>query len=378
MRKISADKVYTIEDGIIENGVLIFDSDNKIVSISTRDNFENAELEIYNGIICPGFVNAHCHLELSHLKNKIEPHTGLVSFIEQIIKIRYEQSLDDRLQAIADAEQEMYSNGIIAVGDISNEEITIHQKTKKNLYYHTFIETIGLHPSIAEKRFEEAQLLSTKYSNNHLANTIAPHAPYSTSIPLQQLIYNLNQTSTIHNQESLEEACFFIDKTGDFIDFYDKLKLDIAFFNATQKNSLQSLIDVLPQKSNMLFVHNTFSDENDLKAIISHNQNSYLCACVKANLFIENRVPDLNLWVNNSKNICLGTDSLASNNSLSIWDEINIILQYFPEFQLETLLQFATLNGAKFLGIDNWAGSFKVGKSPGVNLIVDNKVKRIL
>ena len=190
MRKISADKVYTIEDGIIENGVLIIDNDNKIVSISTRDNFESAELEIYNGIICPGFVNAHCHLELSHLKNKIEPHTRLVNFIEQIIKIRYEQSIDDRLQAIADAEQEMYSNGIIAVGDISNEDITIHQKTKKNLYYHTFIETIGLHPSIAEKRFEEAQLLSTKYSNNHLANTIAPHAPYSTSILLQQLIYN--------------------------------------------------------------------------------------------------------------------------------------------------------------------------------------------
>jgi cytosine/adenosine deaminase-related metal-dependent hydrolase len=378
MRKISADKVYTIEDGIVENGVLIINNDNKIVAVSTRDNFENAELEIYTGSICPGFVNAHCHLELSHLRNKIEPHSGLVNFIEQIIKIRHEQSIDDRLQAIADAEQEMYNNGIIAVGDISNEDITIHQKTKENLYYHTFIETIGLHPSIAEKRFEEAQLLGAKYSSNNLVNTIAPHAPYSTSIQLQQLIYNLNQISTIHNQESMEEARFFIDKTGDFIGFYDKLKLDIAFFNATQKNSLQSLIDILPQKSNMLFVHNTFSDETDLKTIVAHNQNSYLCACVKANLFIENKVPDLNLWANNSKNICLGTDSLASNTSLSIWDEIKIIQQCFPEYQLETLLQYATINGAKFLGIDDWAGSFKVGKSPGVNLIINNTIKRII
>ena len=235
-----------------------------------------------------------------------------------------------------------------------------------------------MHPSIAEKRFEEAQLLSTKYSSNNLVNTIAPHAPYSTSIQLQQLIYNLNQTFTIHNQESMDEARFFIDKTGDFIGFYDKLKLDISFFNATQKNSLQSLIDILPQKSNMLFVHNTFSDETDLKTIVAHNQNSYLCACIKANLFIENKFPDLNRWANNSKNVCLGTDSLASNTSLSIWDEIKTIHQCFPEYQLETLLQYATINGAKFLGIDDWAGSFKVGKSPGVNLIIDNTIKRII
>jgi cytosine/adenosine deaminase-related metal-dependent hydrolase len=378
MRKISADKIYTIENEVIENGVLIFDDSNTIIDISTQDLFDVAELEIYEGILCPGFVNAHCHLELSHLKNKITPHSGLVNFIQQLIKIRFEISTEERLQHIADAESEMIKNGIIAVGDISNEAISIQQKTKRNLYYHTFIETIGLNPIITETKFNEAKTLSHTFSENGLVNTLAPHAPYSTSINLQQLIYNLEQTSTIHNQESNEEAKFFLNKSGDFISFYQNIKADISFFNSTQKNSLQSIIDILPTQANMLFVHNTFSDANDIKSIYHHHPNSFLCACINANIYIENTKPDILLWAKNSNNICIGTDSLASNNSLSVWDEIKTIQLHFPDLTIDKLLQYATINGACFLGIDNWAGSFKVGKQPGVNQIFNNCVQKII
>ncbi|MEN9523038.1 MAG: hypothetical protein RL065_1415 [Bacteroidota bacterium] len=378
MRKISADKVFTIENGIIENGVLILNEQNEIVSISTRDQFDSAELEILHGDICPGFINAHCHLELSHLKNKITPHNGLVNFIQQLIKARFEISMEERLQQIADAESEMIKNGIIAVGDISNEDISVHQKVKKNLYYHTFIETIGLNPSIAQIKFDEGLALSRKFFENELINSLCPHAPYSTSTTLQQLIYNLHQTSTIHSQESDEESKFFKYKSGDFIEFYKNINIDISFFNSTNKNSIQNNINFFPTSSKILFVHNTFMNENDLNTMMNHNSNSFLCACIKANLFIESKVPDIQLWSKYSNNICIGTDSLASNNCLSIWDEICSIQQYFPEITFNELLQYSTLNGARFLGIDNWAGSFKIGKKPGVNLIVEDKIKRIV
>jgi cytosine/adenosine deaminase-related metal-dependent hydrolase len=128
----------------------------------------------------------------------------------------------------------------------------------------------------------------------------------------------------------------------------------------------------------MLFVHNTFADKFDLESIKHQNANAYLCACATANLFIENTLPNYNLWFANFENICLGTDSLASNYSLSIWDEIKTIQHNFPDIPFETILKCATLNGAKFLNIDDWAGSIAVGKRPGINVIKKESCTKII
>ena len=371
MKKISADIVYPITSSPIKNGVLILDDDGKILEISTREKFDEAELEIFQGALCPGFVNAHCHVELSHLKNKIAQHTGLVGFIQSLMGQRFAFSTEERLQAIADAEQEMIATGIVAVGDISNETISIEQKKKGNLFYHTFIETIGLQPLIAQKKFDEAMELSKQFVISNLS--IAPHAPYSTSVSLIQLISDFNQKNnsptTIHNQETEDEELFFKNKSGAFLDFYKNLGLDISYFNATKKTSLQSVIEAMPVHSNTLYVHNTFGYPSDLQAIAQHNKKSFLCACPQANLFIENKLPDYNLWLDSGLKICIGTDSLASNSCLNIYEEIKTIQQKFNHLSLETLLKWATLNGAEFLGIEKTYGSFEIGKNPGVVLI---------
>jgi cytosine/adenosine deaminase-related metal-dependent hydrolase len=369
IRKISADSIHTITNGVIENGVLVMAENGTILEIGDRKNYDVTELEIYNGIICPGFINAHCHLELSHLKNKIIPKTGLVNFVEQLMKIRFEIPIEQRLQAIESAEIEMVKNGIVAIGDISNETISIQPKSKQNLFYHTFIETLGLNPSIAKTRFEDAVLLQQKFENENLQNSIAPHAPYSTSIELINLILNQNKKTTIHNQESIAEALFFMNKSGDFIDFYKRLNLNINYFKPTAVSSLQTILNNIIVDQNILFVHNTFTEKSDFDVIKKSAKNSFLCACPSANLFIENTLPNYKLWFDEFEQICIGTDSLASNNSLSIWDEINVIRNNFSNISLEQLLKCATYNGAKFLEIDNWAGSFEIGKTPGLNLI---------
>ncbi len=382
LRKICADIIYPIAEKPINNGVVVLDDNNTIVEISIREKFEDAELEILKGSLCPGFVNAHCHLELSHLKNKIEPHTGLVGFIQSLMQQRFAANEEQRLQAIADAETEMMSNGIVAVGDISNEKISITRKQKRNLFYHTFIEAVGLQPFIANKRFDEAIALKNEFAISDLKSSLAPHAPYSTSISLIQLISDFNQknnfATTIHNQETEDEELFFENKTGNFLNFYAKLGLDISYFNAPQKTSLQTVIDAMPVQTNMLYVHNTFSHESDLQAIKQHSKNNFLCTCANANLFIENKLPDYNLWQKSGLKICMGTDSLASNFSLNMMEEIKTIQQHFPKLSLETLLKWATLNGAEFLGIENKFGSFEIGKQPSVVLLNDFSAKKIV
>ena len=126
--------LITTEDGIIK------------AIIPVQDAGENVQK--LNGIIAPGFINAHCHLELSHMKGIIPEHTGLPDFILKIVNERHfpEESI---LEAIADGEAEMLQEGIVAVGDISNNALTAAQKQKGNLAHHTFIEISGWKPAIA-------------------------------------------------------------------------------------------------------------------------------------------------------------------------------------------------------------------------------------
>lgn len=160
MRKLTADFVFPVITAPLKNGVAITDDQGKILSLDERENFEDAELEIHKGIITPGFINAHCHLELSYMKGKIPAHSGIVQFIMDVIDYRngFTLSLEgEHLEIIYDAirksEQEMFENGIVAVGDISNDDYTFDFKANSGLKYHTFVECFGFYPEKAENYF---------------------------------------------------------------------------------------------------------------------------------------------------------------------------------------------------------------------------------
>ena len=110
----------------------------------------------------------------------------------------------------------------------------------------------------------------------------------------------------------------------------------------------------------MLLVHNTFTLQKEIT-------DNYYCTCPKANLYIENSLPDYSIF--NTDKLCLGTDSLASNNTLSILEELQTIKEN-SNFELNTLLKIACKNGADVLGFEKF-GTFEKGKTPGVNLIED-------
>jgi cytosine/adenosine deaminase-related metal-dependent hydrolase len=116
-------------------------------------------------------------------------------------------------------------------------------------------------------------------------------------------------------------------------------------------------------------VHNTVSEQQDIDFVQQYFNHAYWCLCPNANLYIEKQLPDIELFRRNNCRITIGTDSLASNHTLSILDEIKSIHQYFPQIPLTELLKWSTLNGAEFLGQEQKLGSFVKGKRPGVVLI---------
>jgi cytosine/adenosine deaminase-related metal-dependent hydrolase len=323
-----------------------------------------------HGVICPGFINAHCHVELSHLRGRLARRTGLVNFIRDVQKNRV---TDEKLvlDAAFQADDEMYQNGIVAVGDISNTGVSIPVKDASKLYYHTFVETFSFVPAMAETAFNKALDLLMEFKPR--PSSITPHAPYSVSKELFRLIRNYCENNenliSMHNQECEDENKFYRYKQGSFIDLYESFGIDISHFKPMARNSVQSVIPLLSNKQRTLMVHNTCSNLKDIYFIKRFDHEIHWCFCPGANLYIEDRLPKVELFVGQGYNITLGTDSLASNDKLCILSEMRLLQQNFPGLSTPKLVEWATLNGARFLGIEEEKGTIEPGKTPGLNLI---------
>jgi aminodeoxyfutalosine deaminase len=372
-RKFKADKIFD-GYGFVYDKVLVTDEEGVVQQLIPEQE-SGDDLQVLNGILSPGLINCHCHLELSHMKGLIPEKTGLIDFVIKVVTERH-HSEEQIFYAIEQAETEMLQNGIVAVGDICNNELTIPQKQKDRLQYYNFIEASGWLPSVSQIRFERAKQLSEKFFLLPSPFSIVPHAPYSVSKNLWETIgpYFRNKVVSIHNQETNHENDFFTEAKGDFLRMYELMKIDSSHHVATGRSSLQSYIANLADAERALLVHNTFTSEADVRAAYAHlvkKDQLFFCLCPNANLYIENSMPPVEMLMNESGDIVLGTDSLASNWSLNIMDEIKTIRKHFPSIPFDVMLKWATSNGAKALAMDEKLGSFEKGKKPGVVLIDD-------
>ena len=328
------------------------------------------DIQQFEGLLSPGFVNAHCHLELSHMKGMIPTKTGLQEFVKQIVALR--QVEPEAIQeAIIAAEAEMVTNGIVAVGDISNTLDTLDQKAKHNLAYYSFVELYDLDPTRAHDKIIAGIAIQKQFQDSCVRASLVPHAPYSVTARLWTLLSEHFESHTIslHNQETPGENEFFETKSGPFLGMYERTKVALDFFEPTGKTSLQSVLPVFKKAHHGILVHNSFTSAKDIQAVHANMHNAFWCLCPNANQYIEQTMPPIELLRNNNAAIVVGTDSYASNWSLNILDELKTIQQHHAAIPLAEMLQWATINGARALQMDKHLGSFDKGKKPGVVLI---------
>ncbi|MBA2250653.1 MAG: amidohydrolase family protein [Chitinophagaceae bacterium] len=399
-RKFKADHLFTGTEMFGNDKVLITKINGEVEAIVDGENAGD-NVEFLTGILSPGFINAHCHLELSHMKGLVPERTGLVDFVFEVVTKR-NFSEEKMLEAITSAENEMLANGIVAVGDICNNLLTLQQKSTQRILYYNFVETSGWDPSVAGIRFERAMSLYNEFSELnrqgakgngqgaignsqeskdfrsgdklHSSTSIVPHAPYSVSDNLWKLITNFDQNKviSIHNQETPFEDEFFLKGSGDLIKMYRLMNIDNSHFKVSKKTSVQSYFKRLAKVQSIILVHNTFTSAADVTFInkqIYQGQLISFCICANANKYIEGAIPPVEMLMQNNGNLVVGTDSLASNHHLNILEELKTISKNFPAITLSSLLKWATLNGARALQFDKMFGSFEKGKIPGVVLI---------
>ncbi len=368
---LTADKIHDGSGWLPPGSVIEIAEDGTIIAI---ENNPAAKAEHYEGILAPGFVNAHCHLELSHMKGVIPEHTGLIPFLKHIPLHRNDFTDEQKMAARHKAFEDVLANGTVAIGDISNTTDTLDLRAQDRIHFHTFVEALGFNDAGAPGNFAYALNASAAFSGQQkkakvLRQSIVPHAPYSVSASLFRLIDAHDESSaiiSIHNQESADEDLYYKSKQGRVPELLALFGIDDSAFAPSGKSSIRTYLEWMSHTHPFIFVHNTSTPREDVQYVHSKLKEVYWCLCPNANLYIENRLPDIDMLLGEQANICIGTDSLSSNHELSIMSELHSIKTRYPHIGWETLLTWATANGAAALQMQEVVGSFEVGKQPGI------------
>ena len=371
MKRFAAQYIITNSDPPLKRAVITTEDDGTIVSIekTSGDLKEIHSTEFYNGIIIPGFVNCHCHLELSHMKDYSSKGKGLGDFIEQIRSIR-DYNKESVYSSTSSADNYMYKEGIVLCADVCNTSDSFNIKKQSRIRYINLLEVFGLDPEKAGRRMDDIIKVAETAKEMDLPYSLVPHSAYSMSLTLFRLLRNEslnNKITSIHFMESAGEEAFLKNQTGSLMSSYKRSGLIPSKLEIPGSHT-DVVLNEITKSGNLILIHNTFVDRKTIR-MVKERENLFWCLCPNSNIYIENQIPPLNLLMEEGCEIVIGTDSLASNTNLSILDELKTLQFNFPEIPIEDLVFWATINGAKALGEEEQYGSIEPGKKPGLLLL---------
>jgi cytosine/adenosine deaminase-related metal-dependent hydrolase len=370
-RRVAASFVYTLDsDAPIRNGFVEYDAeDGRILAVGECGPDE----EVRQGAVVPGFVNSHCHIELSHLHGKFRKGTGMAGFIDQINALRDWAGADVKARLTQEWMDKMWKDGVSAMSDISNDDSSFKVKSSHKIYTRTFLEVFGSEPEMCEGVMSDVTKLKETADAEGIDAAPTPHSCYTMSPQLLSASAAAGLESgylSYHSQESQEEEDLLISGSGAM--YENRKRSGMSTPPVTGESSLKYFIDRLaaakpaPYDEHILLVHNVCLKQDDIDAAKRVMNNVYWAVCPLSNIFIHNALPPIPLMRKNGLAITVGTDSLSSNDDLDMVKELVCIKQNFAEIPMNEILVWACLNGARFLSKEDSLGSIAPGKTPGI------------
>lgn len=370
-KRVTAEFVYTLESPQpIRNGYVEYDeTDGTIISVGSCAEGETME----PGALVPGFVNAHCHVELSHLHKKFRKGTGMAGFIDQINELRDWAGREAKAQLVQEWMDKMWADGVSAMADISNDDSSFDVKGSHKMYTRTFLEVFGSEPHMCEGVMAEVTELGCVADKAGIDAAPTPHSCYTMSPQLLSASAAAGLAKgylSYHSQESQEEEDLL--RSGSGAMYENRRRSGMSTPPVTGESSLKYFLDRLadakpaPYDEHILLVHNVCLAQDDIDAAKKVMNNVYWAVCPLSNIFIHNALPPIPLMRRNGLAITLGTDSLSSNDDLDMVKEMYCLHANFPEVPMSEILTWASMNGAAFLSKEDTLGSLSAGKKPGV------------
>lgn len=374
VKRITASYIYTLDAREpIRNGFVEYDdTDGTILNVGECASDE----VVQDCALVPGFVNSHCHVELSHLHGKFVKGTGMAGFIDQINALRDWAGNDVKTKLVQQWMDKMWKDGVSAMADISNDESSFPVKKTHAMYTRTFLEVFGSEPEMCDGVMKDVAQLQRIADEAGIDAAPTPHSCYTMSPQLLSASADAGMERgfiSYHSQESQEEEDLV--RSGSGAMYENRKRSGMSTPPVTGESSLKYFIDRLaavrkaPYEERILLVHNVCLSQGDIDAARKVMKNVYWAICPLSNIFIHNALPPIGLMRENGLDITLGTDSLSSNDDLDMVKEIICLHENFPEVPMNEIFTWACLNGARFLMKDSELGSLSVGKRPGIVVV---------
>ncbi len=374
--RIAASYVYTLDaEEPIVNGYVEYDDDGTVTAVGRCEDI-SSEKRFLDGAIVPGFVNAHCHVELSHLHGKFRKGTGMAGFIDQINELRDWAGREVKVELVRKWMDKMWADGVSAMADISNDDSSFEVKASHPMYTRTFLEVFGSEPHMCEGVMNEVTELNAAADAAGIDAAPTPHSCYTMSPQLLSASAAAGLERgylSYHSQESLEEEELI--RYGSGAMYENRKRSGMSTPPVTGESSLKYFMDRLadarpaPYDAHVLLVHNVCLSQDDIDVARKVMNNVYWAICPLSNQFIHDALPPVRLMRKNGLDVMIGTDSLSSNDDLDMVKEMYCLHENFPEVGMNELLSWASLNGARFLSKEDELGSLTPGKKPGLVFI---------
>lgn len=340
----------------MKNPIIEIDEKGVVLSVESCNEIDKeANVEFYNGVIIPGMINCHNHLEYSYVKGMIPPGGGLGEFIRSIIEIKIKQETpeSDMIDAAKCWDGVMAAEGVVAVGDHNNNDYVYGVKRDSKVEYINFIELFDMDGKSAEETFYWGKERMEESRSYGFKSSIVPHANYTMEQDLIDLTGGDKATSKGESADGIVSVHF-------------KESLDLG-----GDGELEAIFQGLSSKRDrVLLVHSIYAAKSDIQKMQSKlGDKISVVMCPKSNLYIENNMADYNMLKECGVVVALGTDSLSSNTELSMVKEMLCFAERYKDINLTEIVDLATINGAKTLCMEDKLGSVEVGKCPGLVLI---------
>ena len=378
MRRIAAKYVYPLTSAEpLVNGFVELEDDGTVIRTGVCED-PSAEPVFHEGALAPGFVNAHCHVELSYMKGLFRKGTGMAGFIDQINELRDTKSMDEKVRDLREAMDRLWDQGVVAMADISNCADSFAVKASHPMYTRTFLEVFGTEPEDCDAVMDGVRKLKEVADGFGIDAAPTPHACYTMSPQLVTAVSTEGLKSgflSFHSEETEEEEEML--KYGSGKMWKNRVKAGMSVPPVTGRSSLLYFIDRLldghpaPFDEHILLVHEVCMDQEGIDAVKEVMRYPYVALCPCSNIFIHNALPPVDLMRRNGLKITVGTDSLSSNDDLDMVRELNCLQTAFKDLSLGELLTWACANGAEFLGKEKTLGTIGIGKCPGL-VFIDN------
>ena len=376
MKRIAATYLYPLAGfEPVRNGFVEYEEDGTILRTGVCED-PAAEEHFVEGALIPGFVNTHCHIELSYMWKLFRRGTGMAGFIDQINALRDTASLEEKLSDIQTWMDRLWQRGVSAMADISNCADSFAIKAASPMYTRTFLEVFGTEPEDCPAVIRSVKALQAEALACGLDAAPTPHACYTMSPQLLTAASAEGLASgflSYHSEETPQEEEMLRSGSGPM--WENRVRAGMSTPPVTGTSSLLYFLDRLQQAhpapfdEHILLVHEVCMDQEGIDAVKAAMNHPFIALCPLSNLYIHDALPPVELLRANGMKLTVGTDSLSSNDDLNPVMELFCLQENFPQVPLGELLTWACRNGAEFLGKERELGTLEPGKRPGLALI---------